>query len=157
MAIDIKAHISDRIRTAAACYAGDLAAMSEEALANSLGGVARSPYDYTYEVIFVNRRFAARIRGEEPAPFKMDGWIMAPEEYKNRDYAVSEFNSSVQEVLDAWEALPEDQYERVIPLPHGEPTSPFKLAAHCASHITYHDGQLNYHQAALGDSDMHWN
>ncbi len=156
MGVDIKGHIAERISNAGSCYAGDLQAMSEELLGRSPGGVARTPYDFTYEVIFVNRRLATRIKGEDPGPANVNGWIVAPEEYKNKERILSDFNESVQQVLSAWNGLAEDQLEREIPLPQGDPTSPIKLASLCASHITYHDAQLNYIQAMQGDGEMHW-
>lgn len=156
MSVDIKDHVAGRIRQAASCYTGDLHSMSDDLLAASPGGVARTPYDFTYEIVFVNRRIAKRIRGEEPEPFEMKGWIVAPPEFQNKDRAIEEFRTSTDEVLEAWEALAEDQLDRSIPLPQGEPTTPIKLASLCASHITYHDAQLNYLQAINGDGSMHW-
>lgn len=156
MSFDFKNHIATRIRDAAKCYVGDMEALTQDQLNTSPGGSARSPFDFTYEVIFVNRRLARRIRGETPDPVNFEGWIVAPDEYKNKEYAISEFKSSVDDVLNAWNGLDEADFEKPIPLPQGEPTNPAKLGSLCATHIAYHDAQLNYLQAMLGDGEMHW-
>jgi hypothetical protein len=36
------------------------------------------------------------------------------------------------------------------------PTPLFTLAHIAVSHLWYHDGQLNYIQALLGDEKVHW-
>ncbi|HRK22129.1 MAG TPA: DinB family protein, partial [Fimbriimonadaceae bacterium] len=114
-----------------------------------------SAFDYTYEVVIVNRRTAKRLRGEDPGPFANDGWITAPVAFCEKAVAQSEFQSTAEEFIAALEIIPDDELERVIPLPKGE-TSPLDLASLNIGHWTYHDGQLNYTQAISGDDKVHW-
>lgn len=151
----IKAHFTEQISGARDRYLQDLEALDESVLRSSPGGTARTPYDFTYEVAYVNRRAAARMRGEDPGPFSSDGWMRAPEECQSKARIVQDLTESANEVLAAWEALPDTELDRKISVPNGE-TSPFDLASLCAMHMNYHDAQLNYLQSLMGDDEMHW-
>lgn len=155
MDTNIKAHIATRISVALDEYVKDLQALDEPSLAKPPGGVARSPYDFTYEVAFVNRRIATRLRGGVPEKFAQEGWIVAPEQFRSKDALIKEIQESTTAVLDAWNALPESQAFESIATPSGE-TNAVALASMCATHMSYHDAQLNYLQALLGDDELHW-
>lgn len=151
----IKSHIAERITSARDTYINDLTALDHAALVQSPGGAARTPYDFTYEVVFVNRRITTRLKGGVPEAFDFAGWIVAPEEFCDKDVAIRELKASATEVLDAWNACADAELDTPIETPSGA-TSAIKVASLCATHMTYHDAQLNYLQALLGDDEMHW-
>lgn len=153
--MDVKGHIRNRIEEAAACYVKDFEAIAEEDLARSPGGTARSPFDFTYEVVVVNKRIAARLRRETPPPLQREGWMTAPEEFKSKQGALQAFSASVNEVLAAWDHVSPSHVDDAIETPSGHTTA-LEMASLCASHLTYHDAQLNYFQSLQGDSEMHW-
>lgn len=150
-AVDLtKKAISD-LETAKAVYAKDLEALAEDQLQVSPGGSARAPYDFTYEVVIVNQRTARRIRGEDAGPWPFESWAVAPDDFKSKAVAQAAIESSIQEVIDALQG----EATKVVPTPQGEKTR-FELASFAAMHTMYHDAQLNYLQALLGDAEMHW-
>lgn len=153
--MDIKAHIEERLVRGLELYVKDFEAIDEADLMRSPGGNARSPIDFTYEVAFVNQRIAARLKGQEPEAWTFEGWIEAPEEFKSKQVAIERLKSSTQEVIELWNAMPAEDCEKEIETPTG-PTSALKLTSLCASHLVYHDAQLNYLQSLLGDDEMHW-
>lgn len=155
MATTLKAHMRAMMTDAIDKYRDDLEAMPEDLLAKSPGGTARRPLDFTYEIVVINRRIACRLRNEDPGKFAFEGWVTAPVEFAAKEVVLREFNDTCQAVLDAYDAVPEDEIERVIPLPQGQ-TSPLDLATLMASHTMYHDAQLNYAQCLAGDDQMHW-
>lgn len=155
MPYDYHAALAKGIRQAAARYADDLRAMEDSVLRASPGGAARSPYDFTYEVVFVNRRIAARMRNEDPGPSPFEGWIVAPPEFCEKERAIAEVLDSAEELAEAWLAVSPDAIETVTPLPQGEFT-PIFGATLCERHMHYHDAQLNLIQAMGGDGDVHW-
>ena len=155
MSTELKAHVRGKIEDWGKSYANDLRAMSEEQLAASPGGSARTPYDFTYECVYVNNRVAARLRGEDPGPWTNEGWMKAPDDFRNKDAALGGFEASVKSVLDGIDATPPEKLRDKIALPTGE-TSPLAMADLVASHLCYHDAQLNYHQAIHGDEEVHW-
>lgn len=156
MPFQIKPFIADQIEKAASRYVIDLAALNEESRAQSPGGSARSAYDYTYECAVVNRRVAARLRGEDPGPWPFgEGWAQAPAEFRDAETAGAELKSSAEELVSAWNAFPEERIEQPIVLTSGD-AKPVELVHLCAVHLNYHDAQLNLLQAMSGDESMHW-
>jgi hypothetical protein len=155
-AAEIKSFFSEQIRAVKADYVKDLEALSEEQLGQSPGGGARSAFDFTYEVGFVNNRIAQRLRGETPEFFEDKGWILAPEEYRSKETAIGFLSESMDQVVEAWEAVPESDIRKPITTQTGGQTNPLDLAFMCAYHTGYHDAQLNYLQAIHGDTAVHW-
>jgi hypothetical protein len=155
MPIDLKSYVRGEIEQARDLYLKDIAALSDVALATSPGGVARTPYNFTYEIVVINKRFATRLRGEDPGAFDPTAWATVPDEFQNRDKMTAEFTDSMNSVLAALEAIPGEEMDREIPTGSGT-TSPFDLGLFCATHTGYHGAQLNYIQALNGDAEMHW-
>jgi hypothetical protein len=151
-----KESVTERISNASNLYVKDLEAIDEPKLGQSPGGVARSPYDFTYEVVFVNKRVAQRLRGEVPEKFDFEGWMKAPEEFKTKSVAVKALRDSCDEVLEAWNAMPASDMDKKIVLGDNSESNPLRMANLCATHLVYHDAQLNYIQSLTGDDEMHW-
>lgn len=154
MAINIKEYAEDGLREARDRYIQDLEALSEDQLALKPGGSARSAFDFTYEVVVVNRRFMTRLRGETP-PVLGDGWIVAPVEFCSREVAISQVRESMDDVLNHLHGVDEAGYEAEIQLASGA-WSLFRVVTFLARHANYHDAQLNYLQAMSGDGEVHW-
>ncbi len=150
---DVQAFFSKQLESVKSDYLKDLKAFALEQRGTSPGGSARTPLDLTYEVAHVNRRLAKRIRGDEVEPFPNDGWMKAPEGYGTT--ASEAFASSMDEVIQAWNNLPENELFRPIQLAK-EVTHPLDLVWMVCYHTGYHDGQLNYLQSFYGDEKVHW-
>lgn len=150
MSFDHKGYATTQLTNAKGYYLSDLQAMNEDDLLGK-EGEARSPIDFTYEVVIVNRRIASRMRGENPEPMKFEGWMVAPADFRNKDRAIKEFDESAQEMIDAVG----DDPLRTVQMPD-RTTTAFELANFGALHMMYHDAQLNYIQALKGDMAMHW-
>ena len=151
----VKDYLTKQLESSLDGYLKDLEAMSEEDLVNGFGGSERKGIDFSYEVAYVCRRFATRLRGETPEAWPDGGWILAPTAYKNKEIAITHMRDSMNELLAAWKKVPAGEITKVITLPTGE-TSPLDLVFSCCWHNGYHDGQLNYIQELKGDLAMHW-
>ena len=151
----VKEFIRKQIEDARDDYVKDLEALPEETLANSQGGSARTAFDFTHEVAFVNRRIAMRLRGETPPDVADEGWIKAPAEFQTKAAAIEDLRSSMDEVLAAWDALPAEDMMKPIRLKTRQ-GSALEFAYMCAHHTGYHDAQLNYLQSLQGDMEVHW-
>ena len=152
---DFKAKATDAISKARTFYLDDLAALSEDQLLKSPGGCARTPADFTYELVVINRRITMRLKGQDPGPYPFEGWITAPAEYTNKEAIIRDFDSSTKELEEALAAIPEDEMLRTIQLPN-DTTTPYDLVTFCATHIGYHDAQLNFLQTLHDDKEVHW-
>lgn len=154
--LDLKEYTLKNLDKSTACYVQDLEAMSDEACTNKPNGVGRSAIDYTYEVTFVNRMLATRMRGEEPPEWPWnDGWAVAPEGY-TRQQAIDDLKQSSEELKSLIQNMDESQLRTQTEMPDGRVTSPFERANFAALHMMYHDAQLNYCQAMNGDLEIHW-
>jgi len=138
-------------------YLKDLEAMSPEQLGKSPGGSARTPYDFTFEAVFVNDRIATRLRGETPSPVANDDtWITAPADFCDKQKAINGFRDSMNKIIDAFTKADESKLLDPIMMANGSETCLLKLAYFACMHNSYHDAQLNYLQALSGDDKVHW-
>lgn len=151
----VKNHLLEGVASAAKSYRQDFEALSHEQLGASPMGQARAPYDFTYEVVIVNKRIASRLRGQDPGPWTAEGWMTAPEGLKDKSALMAAFDESVAELTSAIEGIPAGEMGREIVLPNMT-TNPLDLATHAVVHMTYHDAQLNYVQELHGDMAVHW-
>lgn len=150
----LKSYIREQIEQGRKMVAADIAATPEDLLLTSPGGAARAAVDYVYELSYVHRRFAKRLRGEDPGQFPQ-GFLVAPDEYRSKEKAIEEFGESTDDMLSAWNAVPDDRIAETIVLPAGQ-TTPLELMSIAITHMAYHDGQLNQLQALNGDTEIHW-
>jgi hypothetical protein len=148
---DLKAFYRRNIESARDLYAKDLEIMSEEALSRRPTPSARSAYDYTYEVVQMNHRMHCRLTGGVPPKDDSEGWVVAPEDWQNKERMRAEYVASMDKVVAAWEALPDEEVGRAS----GE-HRPTSIVHMCCIHAMYHDAQLNYLQALDGDLAVHW-
>jgi hypothetical protein len=156
MSLDtVKTYVTSQLEFGRDAYIKDLQMISEDDLLNGMNGEERKGIDFSYEVAYVNRRFAARLRGESPEAWPEDGWIVAPAQMRSKSAIILAIKESMDELISAWELVPASDMTRVIPLPKGE-TSPLDLVFSCCWHTGYHDAQLNYIQELKGDLKMHW-
>ena len=130
-------------------WAKDLSAHQDEAFLTPTGPHVRSAADFTYEVVHINRRLAARIRGDVLGPFT--GFPTCPDDLKSREALATALRESVDEILEAV-----GDPEREINMPDGSIETPISLAVFAANHMYYHLGQLNLIQVSYGDTTFHW-
>ena len=81
--------------------------------------------------------------------------MTAPAELRTKAAAIENVKSSLDEVLEAWNALPAQDVFRTVQLKSGE-AHPLDFAFMAAYHTGYHDAQLNYIQSLNGDMAVHW-
>jgi len=144
------ATVQSSLRQAAQLWEKDLRAHDVARLTEKPSETTRSVADFSYEVVTINRLFAARLRGENPPP-SPDGFPICPEELLSVDSLVTAIHESTEEVL---EAMGDDE-GRIVDTPNG-PQNALGLAMFGAIHMFYHLGQVNYVQTMYGDTQMHW-
>ncbi len=150
-AIDIISYVSKELTESVTAYKKDLRALPASALANSPGGSARSPYDFTYEVVVVNERAAKRLTGEDPGPWPYTSWVTAPDEWQDIDRLCAALDDTATILIDG---MGNEPFRKVSV--GGEEKAAFQLIAFLSMHVMYHSAQLNMIQAMLGDDVMHW-
>lgn len=153
---ELKDFLSQKTAQAAEFYVRDLEALTHEQLDKSPGGSARAGYDFTHEVVVVNKRIACRLRNEDPGPWPFgEGWAVCPDGERNKEHLAAQIKSSAQEIVDAIPGVPDEKFSEEFEL-NGSPTSFADMVGLASMHIMYHGAQLNYLQAMGGDLEMHW-
>ncbi len=155
MELDLKTFAIKQLEDVRDRYLQDLQALPDEAFDSSFGGSARTPAHFTYEIVCVNERFVKRLSGEDPGPFNPETWANTPDNFRSKAGSIQGFEASLNQVVDAVKGMADNEMLREIQTPGGS-TNPYDLALFCASHVNYHDGQLNYIQALHGDTAVHW-
>lgn len=153
---EIKQLAIQNLREVATMYTKDLDALPHDALAASPGGKARSPYDFTEEVVVVNDRFAQYLAGNDPGPWESTGgWMTCPLEHQDKEAIKARLTATVDAIANALDSTPDDQLlvEKDF---GGWKMTPLKVAHFAALHTTYHNAQLCYVQALQGDDENHW-
>lgn len=153
---ELKEFLAERVKQASTFYVNDLEALTHEQLDKSPGSKARSGYDFTHEVIVVNNRIAAQLRGEDPGPWPFgDDWAVCPDIDRNKETAIAQIKASSDAVLEALKSVPDEKFNEKFM--NGERETSFSsMISLVGVHMMYHGGQLNYIQALHGDEEVHW-
>ncbi|MBL8086916.1 MAG: DinB family protein [Chthonomonas sp.] len=156
MAIDIRAHYGFWIELLASNYAKDLAALPEGAYTTSIGGACRTAQNISTEIVLMTRVAkdvleGGEIPGRDPAKF-----ASLMEELSTPEAAAQAVKDAAKEAGAAFAAASDETLAREVMMPWGMSMSLYALAHLCATHINYHDAQLNYIQSFHGDTEMHW-
>ena len=158
MSMTFKEYLHKGITMSRDFYLKDLDALPEDKLGVSPGGQARTPYDFTWEVVVVNNRVASQLKGEDPGawPFP-DGWAVAPDDVKSKETIKAKLSESVDNVLAAMDAKSEEELtNKFTPEGQEQETTFANMCNLVAYHTGYHGAQLNYIQSMLGDMEVHW-
>ncbi len=153
--VSLKADIVHRIQMGKGLVQADLNAMTEEMLCSCPGGKARCAYDLVFEMSMLNRAVANNLRGESGGLPSPEGWVRAPREYHVKSSAIKDLGDSTDELLSAFESVPEEKLAQEIDTPIGKMTIG-RLMTIMGAHLMYHSGQLNYIQTIHGDDAFHW-
>ncbi|MER3497110.1 MAG: hypothetical protein C4321_10970 [Chloroflexota bacterium] len=129
-------------------YAALLESLPEHELYHDRG--SRLPIDYTYEVVLINRRIAARVGGVTP-PELPPMPIVAPEFFRERQLAADEVRESTKAIVEAWDESGDGGALDLVP-PTDEPTTRLELALIALWHLGYHEGQLSVVAQQSGSS-----
>ncbi|MBP6964107.1 MAG: DUF1572 family protein [Armatimonadetes bacterium] len=130
----------------------DASYIPEEKLCFCPMGCAKTAKDILAEVAATNASLAAALIGETPDP-------AFAEQVKRADTR-NELSVLVLEsariVVAAVDKIREDDLDKDATMPWGGVFPLWQAILLPVSHMTYHDGQLNYIQTLLGDSAFHW-
>ncbi len=124
----------------------------EEKFAFCPMGCAKTAQAILREIASGNVMLARAIKGEGP-----DAEFSARVEQAADMNALGELvMESAKIVCDAIDSIPDADLDKVVTMPWGASFPLFTAIFLPTSHMTYHDGQINYIQTLLGDSTFHW-
>lgn len=153
--LDAKRILIDQIRDIAKFFVNDLGYIPAEKLGASPGGVARTPLDITVECAGINAMAAALLLGEV-SNHGPEAHAQALAANDTLEKASQLLLTSAERLADAVAHLDEAGLCDEVTVPWGQKMTKYEVAGFAASHMSYHEGQLNYIQALYGDGEMHW-
>ncbi len=118
------------------------------------GGVAKSAAAILCECVQGNFLMAAALRGETPAAEGDDcGCALAGLTFEKAKEMVQSSVAAVNDAIAGWEGK---DLAALVKLPWGMEMPAEAVIFLPGTHMNYHNGQLNFIQALLGDAEMHW-
>lgn len=154
--IDYRAHYAGWVMSCADFFAKDLAALTDEQYNNTYGGVTRSPRNIATEVAVLTSGTVKIVQGGDMAMPGDEVMKSTEAELDTPAKAGHAVKLAAVELAKAVKAASDEDLAREITMPWGQAFSAYALAHLTATHIMYHDGQINYVQAINGDAEMHW-
>lgn len=154
--VDYKGYLTGWVQGLAGMYSADIKAISNEKLGTSPGGCARSPQQFSAEVVGLLKWTAAKLRGEEPAQRTEEEMQSFAAQMNSQDAICGALMEATSEFNEALMACPDDRLNSIVTPPWQMDAPLYMIAMIAANHIWYHDGQLNYIQALAGDAAIHW-
>ncbi len=148
----LQSEIANWVRKAGALYSIDLKYIPDEKMTECLGGVCRTPSEFTGEVIGFNHMVANALRGNSENASHGD----EPSGPSTSAAAIQAVNDSVNALASAIENLNDDDLQKTATAPWGAQMSYADYARNAVMNMFYHCGQLNYVQAFNGDAEIHW-
>lgn len=131
----------------------DLHAIPEEKRNWSPGGAATSAHQIVLSCAQLYREVAAALRGE-----KAESMVEPPasSEELRTDDVVAQADAALTEICGALDGLTEEEFSQARMMPWGLEMPVAEIVWFPSWNTGYHDGQLNYIQLLLGDTEFHW-
>jgi hypothetical protein len=155
-AVDPRVQITGQIEQAAHLLLVDLRHIPSDKLNVSAGGVARTPLAIVAECIGINDMIADVVGGTPRTYPTAEEQTSFAGTIDTMDRARNGIQESVQKLCNTVQGLSEAELDEMVTAPWGATYSRGGLAAFAATHLMYHDGQLNFIQALCGDGAVHW-
>lgn len=153
---DLKEHLNEVTARARRLITNDLLAIPESIRATGHGGCSRTALHVVAECALVNGFIAGYLlsgKMERRPPEERDALLAT---FDTTEKTVAFLDSETEKLLAAFAQVDPETLFEVVDSPLGRPMSRFAIAELPATHMMYHDGQLNYMQTLHGDSEMHW-
>ena len=115
-------------------------------------GCAKTAKDILAEIANGNIMFVSVFTGGE----KDEAFLKRVAEASTIDELGKLVIESARVVADAIDSLDEADLDKDVRMPWGATFPLWQAIFLPTSHMTYHDGQINYIQTLLGDSGFHW-
>jgi uncharacterized damage-inducible protein DinB len=119
-------------------------------------GKARTLHDILAECAVLPGRWHTLLLGNEPLPPPdRAGYERAKAELKTLDKIKAAGDETIARLCEQIEAIPDERLDEERAMPWGQTMTVADRLFICYWNLTYHDGQVNYLQMLLGDTEMH--
>jgi hypothetical protein len=154
--IDAKGYLSGWLQGLKDMYTADVRAIPEDKWNATFGGCTRPASELTADALGLLDWTSYRLRGEAAEDWQNVNKPAIAAKCSTRDGALECLNDCVSRFSESFKDANPANLNQSIQTPWGMETPLFMVAQIAVSHLWYHDGQLNYIQALLGDDKVHW-
>lgn len=135
-------------------YAADIRAIPEEKWSATFGGCTRSAAEVTSDALSLLEWTTEAIKGNIIETYEFTDEMK--QACSTKDGATARLQSATKAFSAALAEASDERLNTTVTPPWQMDAPVFMLAQIAVSHLWYHDGQLNYIQALLGDDKVHW-
>jgi len=153
--IDARGYLIGWLKALTGMYTADINAVPEEQWTKTQGGCTRPANELTADAISLLIWTTNTIKGNS-IPSEEGAMKALTAEISTRHAAIAKLAEAVDDLASAVAGASDETLNKTVDAPWGMPTPLFMIAQIAASHIWYHDGQLNYIQCLHGDGKVHW-
>lgn len=156
-ALNPKDHLLTMIEHNARRLASDLNAIPDDKASRCPGGCARSALNIVAECAALNGFVAQFLTSgqvpERPSPEARNAHLAS---FDTKEKALAYLEQETKALRDALQDVDENTLGDVTDAFFGRPMSRYGIAELAMTHMSYHDGQLNYIHTLHGDDKVHW-
>ena len=152
--VDARGYLGAWAEVVAGMTIADINAIPEDKWNSSMGGCARTNPALVADIVTNLRWTTETMEGKTSDAYNfMDDLAV---KYVDKELAMAELAAAAKGFADTLKGASDEILNSTVMAPWQMPTPVMMLAQISASHIWYHDGQLNYVQCLLGDEKVHW-
>ncbi|MCC6404669.1 MAG: DinB family protein [Fimbriimonadaceae bacterium] len=153
--IDARGYLAGWLGGLVDMYSKDIKALPADKWDATHGGSTRSAAELTADAIALLDWTTDALKGNV-REYGMDDIASMKEKINSPQAAISQLSTSADAFNAALAGASDDALNSIVTPPWKMDAPLYILAQVAVSHIWYHDGQLNYIQALLGDGEVHW-
>jgi hypothetical protein len=155
--IDAKGYLASWLGALVDMTSKDIRAIPADKWKATFGGCTRAADEVMADTIWMLEWCTGALKGQaETTPDEVGSISALKDELVDSEAAVARLTAAANAFSEALRAASDDALNEVVTPPWQMPAPLFMLANIAVSHVWYHDGQLNYIQALLGDDKIHW-
>lgn len=154
--VDARTYLSRWLDAVVGMYIADINALPDDKWNHNFGGVARPASDLTADALSLLVWTNEALKGNFLADNEQEGYKKLQAVCATKSDSISALQAAATDFAGAISNASDEDLNKVITTPFCMEMPLFMVAQVAVSHIWYHDGQLNYKQALLGDEKVHW-
>jgi hypothetical protein len=154
MSIDARKELVNWLHGVAGMTAADIRNIPADKWSATFGGATR-PVDELVADSLAFAAWVAKAINGEVLPYDGNTIETMRAEMPTPEAGVAKVKEVAALLAEAISSHSDEELMATIDLPWGQ-QSLYSTAQTAVSHLWYHDGQLNYVQALLGDGEVHW-
>jgi len=154
--VDARAYLKGFLGAMVDMTSKDIRAIPDDKWHATYGGCTKSACDAAVDSIGTLAWTAKALAGNAEAVGESDLAARLRADCSTKEGAIAKLQASGNAFMAALSDASDESLNAIVTAPWGVDMPLFAIAQIAASHVWYHDGQLNYIQMLLGDENIHW-